>query len=279
MRELSWRDFSLVALTFTVILFGIFRVTFLLYMGLIYALTLYASREHISPKKPRLDGQSVVGAFLISVSPIFLHVQLGGYPSPSTFHALFLLGLQLMLFQLKGLEVPTLILVGEVGIALSARLNLVESLINRTSSVFVDITSVLVKALVVLSGIPIEINKNVAVVRKSIVVIGSGCSGLDAFVIYILATLLLIYLRKSDGKEATLLLAGALGIIPLNAIRIFTLLVIGYHSGISFLELFHSHLGDLMFLLYVYAYWWLVLKGRKKEKGSEIGSGNLEAGW
>ncbi len=264
MGKLTWMEFFALTLLLTIVLFGVSRTLFLLYVGLTYLLILYLLRNSVSLREPKLDFQTILGLAMVVLSPVFLFIRLGEYPSPSTFHALFVLGLQLIFFSIKGLEVPTLVLIGEVVMALLARTNLVGELIDKTSSIFIKITSALVKTLVVISRMPIEVHDNVAVIRNSMVIIGAGCSGLDAFVIYILATVLLIYIRKSSWKEALLLLLGALGIIPLNAIRIFTLLVIGYHSGISYLKLFHSHLGDLMFILYVYIYWWIVLKKAKK---------------
>ncbi|ASJ01754.1 exosortase/archaeosortase family protein [Thermococcus gorgonarius] len=258
------RTFEALVVLLTTAVFLIYRTPFTLYVGLIYALTLHISEKRALPRRRGLDLQTIIGASLILISPAFLVVRLGEYTSPSAFLMFLLLGLQLLLYGVRGLEVPLTVAAGGATIALLAKTNLIREAIDATSALFVDITSVLVKGLVTLSGVPIKINENVAVVGRSIVIIGSGCSGFDAFVIYILATLLLIYLRKSSRREAALLLAGALGIIPLNALRIFTLLVIGYYSGISFLELFHSHLGDLMFVAYVFVYWWWATKKEKE---------------
>ena len=263
-RIRAFEGFTLI-LTFAAFL--IYRTPFTLYVGLIYALTLHVSEGNALPRKPGPDLQTLLGIGLLLVSPAFLMVKLRGYPSPSAFVTLLLLGLQLIFFGVRGLQIPLTVITGGAAITLLAKTDLMREAIDHTSALFVDVTSVLVKGLVLLSGIPIKIDENVAVVRHSIVIIGSGCSGFDAFVIYILATLLLVYLLKSDKREAALLLLGAVGIVPLNAIRIFTLLFIGYRSGISFLELFHSHLGDLMFVAYVFAYWWLVLRWHKKGKG------------
>lgn len=266
MRKLTWRGFFITTLTITIGLFLLSWVPFLLYIGLTYLLLIYLLRDSIVPRKPGLDVQTVIGllTIVLSLLSVFIQMSFGLQPSPSAFHALLILGLQIIFFDIRGLELPSVILVGELTIAILSKTSLVEKLIREMSNVFVKITSVLVKTLIVMFKVPIEMKDNVVIVRKSMVIIGWGCSGLDAFVIYILATVLLIYIRKSSWKEALLLLLGALGIIPLNAIRIFTLLVIGYHSGISYLKLFHSHLGDLMFILYVYIYWWIVLKKAKK---------------
>ena len=263
MKPVKIRTFEGLVVIITTAVFLLYRTPFTLYAGLLYALTLYASERKALPRGPGLDPQTILGILLVLLSPVFLVVKLGKYPSPSTFVMLFLLGLQLVFFRIKGLEMPLAVAAGGAAVALSSKTGLIKKAIDITSGLFVDVTSILVKGLVELSGIPIKINKNIAVVGKAIVIIGSGCSGFDAFVIYILASLLLIYMRKSSRREAALLLLGAIGIIPLNALRIFILLVIGYYTGVSFLELFHSHLGDLMFVAYVFLYWWWVT-GRKK---------------
>jgi len=244
---------------FTILLFALFRTPFLLYFGLFYSLVLYLRHSALVPRAIGPDVRTVLGIVLMSVSPVFLVVRLGEYSSPSTFHAFFLLGLLLVLFEVRDVLI-FLVPLAEALIALVAKTSAFKVTVNWFSNLFVDITAYLVRGLIDLLNVPIAMKGNVAVVRNTLVIIGSGCSGLDAFVLYILASLLLIYLRGSDRREAILLLFGALGIIPLNAVRIFTLLVIGYHSGISFLELFHSHLGDLMFVAYVFLYWWWVIR-------------------
>ncbi|ASJ06372.1 archaeosortase/exosortase family protein [Thermococcus pacificus] len=253
---------------FTVLLFALFRTPFLLYFGLVYSLVLYLRRFALVPRAFKFDVGVILGIALMAISPVFLVVRFGEYTSPSTFHALFLLGLFSVFFEVRDGFLP-LIPLAEAMIALIAKTDTFEVAVNWLTHLFMDITSYLVRGLIDIFNLPIAMKGNVAVVRNSMVIIGSGCSGLDAFILYILAALLLIYLRKSSRREAALLLVGALGIIPLNAVRIFTLLVIGYHSGISFLELFHSHLGDLMFVAYVFLYWWAVLRWKKQVKGEE----------
>ena len=268
MEPVKVRAFEGFVLLLTTAVFLLYRTPFTLYIGLVYALTIYASERKAVPREPGLDPQTILGVLLILISPVFLAIRLGEYPSPSTFLTLLLMGLQLVFFRVRDLEIPLTVAAGGVGIALSSKTDLIRRVIDVASGFFVDVTSVLVKGLVVLSGIPVQINGNIAVVRNVLVIIGSGCSGFDAFVIYTLASLLLIYMRGSSKREALLLIFGAVGIVPLNALRIFLLLIIGYYTGISFLELFHSHLGDLMFVAYVFLYWWWIT--RKSERKNRI---------
>ena len=246
------------SLVFTVMIFAVYRSPPVLYLGLIYSIVVFLSGGSLIDKEVLFDGWGVLGLSMILVSPVFLAVRFGKYPSPAAFHAFVLIGLSLLLFRPGSTVGPNSIALFEAFLAAAVRTGSVAGFISWLSDRFVDVTSYLVRGLIDLFNVPITMRGNVAVVRGTLVVIGSGCSGLDAFTLYILASLLLIYLRKSNRNEALLLLAGALGIIPLNALRIFSLLVIGYHSGISFLELFHSHLGDLMFVAYVFLYWWWV---------------------
>jgi len=256
--------FIITTLTITGILFTLYRTPFTIYMGLLYTLVLYTTRENLKDRKIKPDPQTITGIILILTAPIFLTIKIGEYTSPSTTHALILAGLSLILFKINGSKTSLTILAIEAFTAIIAKTQGFKTLVTNLSNTFVDITSHLVQELIkLLSNTPITMKDNTAIVRNSIVIIGSGCSGLDAFILYLLAASILILLRKSNKKEASLLIIGSLGIIPLNAIRIYTLLLIGYHSGISFLELFHSHLGDLMFILYVFAYWRWALKRSK----------------
>ena len=258
---------------FSAVVFGVYRTPFTIYMGLLYALIMYIGKENVRFRKPKLDPQTILGTVFVAISPVFLIVTIEGYTSPSSFHALALTGASLVLLEIRGNEGPLGILGLELFTALVSKTEGFKGLVANLSELFVDVTSHAVRGLIDVFNVPIVMRGNVAVVRNSMVIIGSGCSGLDAFILYILASLLMVYIRRSDRKEAFLLLAGALGIIPLNALRIFTLLVIGYHSGISFLELFHSHLGDLMFVVYVFGYWWLVLKSPKKHQDTSWENG------
>ena len=256
--------FFVFSILFTIGLFVVYRSPPVLYLGLVYSMIVAFTANTINEREIKIDPLTLMGVLLLAISPIFLVIRFGEYPSPAIFHALVLLGTSIILFTPKSVIAPNSIAMFEILLAVSVRTTLIRNLVAWTSERFVDITSYLVREMINLSNVPILMNDNTAIVRNTMIVIGSGCSGLDAFILYILASLLLIYLRKSDIREASLILLGALGIIPLNALRIFILLLIGYHSGIPFLELFHSHLGDLMFVAYVFIYWWWILKHRSK---------------
>nr|WP_240924326.1 archaeosortase/exosortase family protein [Thermococcus sp. 21S7] len=252
----------------TGILFVIYKTPFTVYMGLLYILTLNTAKKNPRGRRVELNFQTIAGIVLIITAPVFLIVGLRGYSSPSTFHAFFLAGLSLLFLETSENKVPLGILALEAFTAIAAKTVWFRTTIGALSNVFVDVTSVLVRVLIDLTGIPITMNGNTAMINDGIIIIGFGCSGLDAFVLYVVASILLSYLRESSREETALLLIGALGIIPLNALRIFVLLAIGHYSGIPFLELFHSHLGDLMFVVYVLAYWWLILKRSNSKEGS-----------
>jgi len=263
---MDFKKYLVLSVLLGAVLFVAYRSQFLVYFSLLYALLLYLERESIKPLHRRGTLRLAFGVALILISPVFLAFKIGTYPSPVSFYFLFMWGLLELSF-----EAPLLIRTvppAMVAIAMAMRTDFLKRVLSKTSELFVGVTSKLVEVMIKISGVPIEIRGNVATVGSGIVIIGSGCSGLDAFILYILASLLLIYLRKSERKEALLLLAGALGIIPLNAVRIFALLFIGQRWGIPFLELFHSHLGDLMFVAYVFLYWkWALGRSKNKRKG------------
>jgi len=260
---MDFREYLLLSILLGIVLFVAYRSQFLIYFSLLYTLLLYLESGSIKPLRRRSTLRLIFGVTLIFISPVFLAFKIGLYPSPVSFYFLFMWGLLEL-----GFKVPLLIRAMSpimVTVAMAMRMDFLARVLSKTSEIFVGVTSKLVEIMIEVLGVPIEIRGNVATVDSGIVIIGSGCSGLDAFILYILASLLLIYLRKSTRDEAILLLGGALGIIPLNAVRIFVLFFIGQRWGISFLTLFHSHLGDLMFVVYVFLYWkWVILNYNAK---------------
>ncbi len=251
--------FVLLSLMFSIVLFILYRSPVLLYFGLPYSLIVYV--RHVKIGRP--NKLAPLGVLMILASPYFLLHSFGGYPSPLTFQSFVIIGFTLVFLDLREVLVPTVFMALAPVFALLVRFGVVSSFVSSASSVFVDVTSVMVRHLLDIVGYPIQVYGNVITVRNSMVVVGSGCSGLSALVLYFLATVLLVYVRRSALREAMLLFAGLLGIIPLNALRIFILLVVGYKYGLPYLRVFHSHIGDLMFIVYVYLYWWVVLKKLK----------------
>jgi hypothetical protein len=209
--------FIVASVAFTVLVFAVYRTPFAMYMGLLYALVIYLGRERVGPRDVRVDAQSILGAALLAISPVFLFIRLGEYTSPSAFHALALIGSSLLLFNLRGSWGPLGVLGFELFLSLVSNTEEFSATVARLSDIFVDVTSYLVRGLIDITGVPITMRGNVAIVRNTIVIIGSGCSGLDAFVLYLLAALLLVYLRRSGKREAALLLLGACGHPPAPA--------------------------------------------------------------
>jgi len=53
-------------------------------------------------------------------------------------------------------------------------------------------------------------------------------------------------------------LVGILGLVPLNLARVTILVIVGYLYGLNIAQFFHSHIGDILFLLYVVVFFVLL---------------------
>jgi len=87
------------------------------------------------------------------------------------------------------------------------------------------------------------------------------CSGIESFTLFTLLMIVLLLREKIKlPVKITLIVIGAIGDLFVNVIRVAILVAIAINYGMSMMELFHSHLGDLLFLLYVILFYWLVIK-------------------
>lgn len=92
--------------------------------------------------------------------------------------------------------------------------------------------------------------------RYLVVVIGLRCGGLDVALIYsmILATFLW-QPRVAVSSKAALLVAGVVGAIIVNTLRVAILTMVYVAYGTDTGDMVHQNLGDLMFLGYIAAFW------------------------
>ncbi len=128
-----------------------------------------------------------------------------------------------------------------------------------------------VGGLVWLGGIEAEVHSNIIILNGKNGVLALEvlpiCAGVDAMVIFGLLLALLIYhLRLTNRTKAISSVVGILGLIPLNLARVTILVIIGYLRGLEMAEFFHSHIGDVLFLLYVMVFFMLL-------SGYEVSSG------
>jgi len=93
------------------------------------------------------------------------------------------------------------------------------------------------------------------------------CSGIESFTLFtLLMIVLLIRERMKWWVKLTVITIGAIGDLFVNVIRVAILIAIAIDYGMSMMETFHSHLGDLLFLVYVLIFYWVVVKFLVKEE-------------
>ncbi len=87
------------------------------------------------------------------------------------------------------------------------------------------------------------------------------CSGIESFTLFTLLMIVLL-LREKMGRilKITLILVGAIGDLFVNVIRVSILVAIAIDYGMSMMQVFHSNLGNLLFLVYVSLFYWCTLK-------------------
>lgn len=113
-----------------------------------------------------------------------------------------------------------------------------------------------VGSLVWLGGIQSDVHYNIIILngKKGVLALEvlPICAGVDAMVIFgLLLVLLISHLRLSYTTKGLSSLIGIIGLIPLNFARVTILVIVGYLYGIEMASFFHSHIGDILFLLYV----------------------------
>jgi len=120
-----------------------------------------------------------------------------------------------------------------------------------------------VGGLVWIGGIDSEVHSNIIILNGKQGVLALEilpiCAGVDAMVIFgLLLVLLISHLRLTYQTKFISSLIGILALIPLNLARVTVLIIIGYLYGLEMATFFHSHIGDVLFLLYVVAFFILL---------------------
>ena len=87
------------------------------------------------------------------------------------------------------------------------------------------------------------------------------CSGIESFTLFTLLMIVLLLRERIKwwGKVA-LIVVGAIGDLFVNVIRVAILVAIAIDYGMSIMQLFHSNLGNILFLIYVFLFYWMVIK-------------------
>jgi len=120
-----------------------------------------------------------------------------------------------------------------------------------------------VGSLVRFGGINSEVYSNIIILngKKGVLALEvlPICAGVDAMVIFgLLLVLLISHLRLTYITKGVSSMIGIFGLVPLNLIRVTILVIVGYMYGLNIAQFFHSHIGDILFLLYVVTFFVLL---------------------
>lgn len=91
--------------------------------------------------------------------------------------------------------------------------------------------------------------------------VGVVCAGLQPGVLFLGVFGLYAWQEQTPPKRLAALLAlGLAGVYVANLIRLVALALVGYHKGGAALQAAHEHFGWMLFVGWMLAYWWLVLR-------------------
>jgi len=112
------------------------------------------------------------------------------------------------------------------------------------------------------NAIPEEGGITLALADNSFMVfVGILCSGVTSLSVFVAAFIALAWDMKADiPKKAGMLIIGVLGTIFSNIIRISTLFVVGLYYGTDAMTLMHTHLGWILYFLWITIFWFLAFK-------------------
>jgi len=101
--------------------------------------------------------------------------------------------------------------------------------------------------------------------------IGSPCSGIDSmllFIAFFTAIFALDYHKLRKGRYAIFFIIGFIGVIAVNILRLFALMLVGIHISPEIaVGFFHTNAGWVLFILYFLAYYWLIKRWIYKTPG------------
>lgn len=98
------------------------------------------------------------------------------------------------------------------------------------------------------------------------VFIGAFCSGVTSMAVFIAAFIAMSYdLKVSHARKMFLFAIGIIGTFLANVIRVVVLFLVGYYYGSDALLTVHTHLGWIIFFIWITIFWMIALK----DTGSE----------
>lgn len=128
--------------------------------------------------------------------------------------------------------------------------------------VFVEATIIISSAILNIFGYAIQISGSTFILPNGTVIqMLVWCSGINSVLFYsVFAGVLLLKVDAKRNKKILAFILGAIGVFFVNIVRVSMLVAVATSYGISLMGAFHTHLGDLLFLVYIGIFWWLLFK-------------------
>ena len=147
---------------------------------------------------------------------------------------------------------------------------------NVIGPIFVNATITISSAILNIFGYAIEISGSAFILPNGTAIqMLVWCSGINSVLFYsIFAGILLLKINAKRNNKILAFILGAIGVFFINILRVSLLVAIGVRCGMSLMDAFHTHLGDLLFLFYIGIFWWLAFKflEESREKKTNVSS-------
>ena len=105
-------------------------------------------------------------------------------------------------------------------------------------------------------------------------VVDWNCAGWQGFALFGVTSVIGLQELRTNRSRGLVVLAGLGGVFIVNVLRILAVVLLGYFTGYPSALLFHDYGGAIMTLMFLFAFWSLVLKRQKRaERTPEVTPG------
>ncbi|HEY6283469.1 MAG TPA: exosortase/archaeosortase family protein, partial [Nitrososphaerales archaeon] len=94
-----------------------------------------------------------------------------------------------------------------------------------------------------------------------------NCAGWQSFILFGLTSVAGLGEVRTDQGRISILILGALGVFAMNVLRIFFVVLLGYYVNYPAALIFHDYGGAVMTLVFLFAFWTLVLNRQRNMGG------------
>jgi len=254
------------------------------YFILIWAIAalaaLYRSKKIEDKKITRQQKTVLIAVGLMSVLLSYASIPLGIGKTPYSLDdfTLLIAGASLLIFTL--LEYNQLILPALIPITVVLGYQILGSSPSELSQPLIKPTTDLIVLVLTAIGLNPKADGNIIsyltrngnIMRLSIV---SDCTGVWSLIAYSLSVAaILILFKKITPKGRKMMAFGFLGTYLVNILRVTLIFIAGYYSGeVAAIQTAHTHIGWIVFLIWMLIFWYSFFRMHVFEKESEDATG------